>query len=142
MTISKTLPSRPEYAGVLPADFLHGYAYVNPTLACIVANNRTRSAAYQVEGATSKGGRGPSNWDEMLKDYPDNGDDACRSYDLWKDDVQLLKQFGAKSYRFSVSWPRIKPLGKSMTPWLKKARNFNLVIAILTCTRHQGLTRQ
>ncbi|KAH6984421.1 glycoside hydrolase superfamily [Ilyonectria sp. MPI-CAGE-AT-0026] len=95
MTISKTLPSRPEYAGVLPADFLHGYA----------------SAAYQVEGATSKGGRGPSNWDEMLKDYPDNGNDACRSYDLWKDDVQLLKQFGAKSYRFSVSWPRIKPLG-------------------------------
>ncbi|KAL6414262.1 hypothetical protein AUP68_00780 [Ilyonectria robusta] len=100
MTISKTLPSRPEYAGVLPADFLHGYA----------------SAAYQVEGATSKGGRGPSNWDEMLKDYPDNGDDACRSYDLWKDDVQLLKQFGAKSYRFSVSWPRIKPLGTKDSP--------------------------
>lgn len=56
----------------------------------------------------------------MLKDYPDNGNDACRSYDLWKDDVQLLKQFGAKSYRFSVSWSRIKPLGMLMIPLATK----------------------
>ncbi|KAH6869063.1 glycoside hydrolase, family 1, partial [Thelonectria olida] len=79
----------------LPKDFLHGYA----------------SSAYQIEGGTSKGGRGPCNWDRMLSDYPDKGDDACRSYYLWEEDVKLLKQYGCSSYRFSISWSRIKPLG-------------------------------
>ncbi|KAL2866577.1 glycoside hydrolase family 1 protein [Aspergillus lucknowensis] len=96
----RTVPSRPELKDILPADFLHGYA----------------SAAYQVEGATSKDGRGPCNWDEFLKDYPDKGDDACRSYDLWQDDVKLLQQYGAKSYRFSISWSRVKPLGGKNDP--------------------------
>lgn len=70
------------------------------------------SAAYQIEGATSKDGRGPCSWDEFLKDFPENGDDACRSYDLWRDDVRLLKEYGARSYRFSISWSRVRPLGK------------------------------
>lgn len=73
----------------------------------------TRSAAYQIEGATAKDGRGPCSWDDFLKDQPEKGDDACRSYDLWQEDVKLLKQYGAKSYRFSISWSRIKPLGRS-----------------------------
>ncbi|KFY20686.1 hypothetical protein V491_03515 [Pseudogymnoascus sp. VKM F-3775] len=94
------ISKRPEYAGVLPKDFLYGYA----------------SAAYQIEGATSKGGRGPCNWDDMLADYPDKGDDACRSYDLWEEDIKLLKQYGSRSYRFSVSWSRIKPLGGKDDP--------------------------
>ncbi|KAK4233510.1 glycoside hydrolase superfamily [Achaetomium macrosporum] len=78
---------RPGFAGVLPPDFLHGYA----------------SAAYQVDGATSKGGRGPCNWDEMLKDYPDNGDDACRSYDLWEEDDTLLQQ-PCSSHQIDALW--------------------------------------
>ncbi|EXJ94407.1 hypothetical protein A1O1_02801 [Capronia coronata CBS 617.96] len=41
----KTIADDPKYAGVLPADFLHGYA----------------SAAYQVEGGASDGGRGPAS---------------------------------------------------------------------------------
>jgi beta-glucosidase len=31
---------------------------------------------------------------------------------LWKHDVELLKQAGAKSYRFSISWSRVRPLGQ------------------------------
>ncbi|KFY53879.1 hypothetical protein V496_07362 [Pseudogymnoascus sp. VKM F-4515 (FW-2607)] len=97
---TSNISKRPEYAGVLPKDFLYGYA----------------SAAYQIEGATSNGGRGPCNWDDMLADFPDKGDDACRSYDLWEEDIKLLKQYGSRSYRFSVSWSRIKPLGGKDDP--------------------------
>lgn len=74
------------------------------------------SAAYQVEGATKTDGRGFCNWDRLLKNYPDNGNDACRSYELWKDDIALLKEYGARSYRFSVSWSRIIPEGRHGSP--------------------------
>ncbi|KAJ5419424.1 glycoside hydrolase superfamily [Penicillium crustosum] len=94
MTFAK-LSENPEYSSILPATFLHGYA----------------SAAYQIEGATSQGGRGASIWDEFLRDSPENGDTACNSYHLWRNDIELLKQYGANSYRFSISWSRIKPLG-------------------------------
>ncbi|KAJ3533277.1 hypothetical protein NM208_g8059 [Fusarium decemcellulare] len=94
------LSNDPEYANVLPADFLHGYA----------------SAAYQVEGAVSEGGRGPCSWDERLKGCPEDGADACRSYQLWEEDIKLLKQYGSNSYRFSISWSRVKPLGGENDP--------------------------
>ncbi|RSL93553.1 hypothetical protein CDV31_014653, partial [Fusarium ambrosium] len=97
---NKPILDRLELKGILPSNFLHGFA----------------SAAYQVEGATSKDGRGPCSWDDFLKDFPDKGDDACRSYDLWEEDVKLLKQFGAKSYRFSISWSRVKPKGGASDP--------------------------
>lgn len=42
----------------------------------------------------------------------ENGDVAVNSYNLWKEDVELLKKYGANAYRFSISWSRVKPLGK------------------------------
>lgn len=42
-------------------------------------------------------GKGPSIWDELTHKSPelvfnrDNGDIACNSYELYKEDVQLLK---------------------------------------------------
>ncbi|KEZ46413.1 Cyanidin 3-O-glucoside 5-O-glucosyltransferase (acyl-glucose) [Scedosporium apiospermum] len=97
---AKTIADDPKYRGVLPADFLHGYA----------------SAAYQVEGGASEGGRGPCLWDVALQKYPDNGEEACMSYHLWEEDIKLLQRYGARSYRFSISWSRIKPLGGKDTP--------------------------
>ena len=82
--------------GVLPNSFLYGCA----------------TAAYQVEGAIQEDGKGLNVWDEALKDQ-DNGELACDSYHLWKEDIKLLKQYGCNSYRFSVSWARIVPLGES-----------------------------
>jgi beta-glucosidase len=87
----------------LPQTFHHGYA----------------SAAYQIEGGFDQGGRGLSVWEPALEGM-DNGDVACDSYHLWEEDVALLKQYGANSYRFSISWSRIIPLGEPSNVLISK----------------------
>nr|CAH66810.1 OSIGBa0135C13.5 [Oryza sativa] len=77
----------------------------------------TSSSSYQFEGAAAKGGRGPSIWDTFTHQYPDkitdksNGDGACNSYHLYKEDVRIMKEMGMDAYRFSISWSRILPNG-------------------------------
>lgn len=74
------------------------------------------SAAYQVEGAWDKDGKGISNWDIFSK-IPGktfegtNGDVAVDHYNRYKEDIKLMAEMGLESYRFSVSWPRIIPDG-------------------------------
>ncbi len=74
------------------------------------------TAAYQVEGGAKEGGRGPSIWD-TFSHIPgkvhenETGDVADDYYHRYKEDIGLLKDVGAKIYRFSVSWPRIFPQG-------------------------------
>ncbi|GLT96883.1 hypothetical protein SLE2022_144750 [Rubroshorea leprosula] len=76
------------------------------------------SSAYQYEGATSADGRKPSIWDTFVRLYPgkisdhSNGDIADEFYYLSKEDVARLKDLGFDSFRFSISWSRILPLGK------------------------------
>lgn len=73
-------------------------------------------ASFQIEGSTNTDGRGPSIWDEFSRtpgktlDGGD-GDVATDSYRLWREDVALLKKYGIKAYRFSISWSRVIPLG-------------------------------
>ncbi len=74
------------------------------------------TAAYQIEGAATEDGRKPSVWDTFShtpgKTFQgDTGDVADDSYHRYKEDVQLLKNMGAKVYRFSISWSRIFPDG-------------------------------
>ena len=74
------------------------------------------TASYQIEGAANEDGRKPSVWDTFShtpgKTFQgDTGDVADDSYHLYKEDVQLLKNLGAKVYRFSISWSRIFPDG-------------------------------
>ncbi|CAL9086284.1 unnamed protein product [Musa acuminata var. zebrina] len=75
------------------------------------------SAAYQVEGAWNEGGREPSIWDTLTHDHPEkiadkkNGDVATDSYRRYKDDIEIMKNMGMDSYRFSISWSRILPKG-------------------------------
>src|SRR3954454_7128705 len=72
----------------------------------------TATSAYQIEGAVSEDGRGPSIWDRFshtpgtISDNS-NGDTATDHYRLYKEDVQLMKALGAKAYRFSIAWPRV-----------------------------------
>lgn len=74
------------------------------------------SAAYQVEGAASEGGRGASVWDAFCA-TPGNvfeghtGDVACDSYHRIDEDVALIGGLGANGYRLSISWPRLIPAG-------------------------------
>jgi beta-glucosidase len=86
--------------GPFPDDFVWGVA----------------TASYQVEGAAAEDGKGPSVWDVFCKRkgavYEGNtGDVACDHYHRYKEDIALMKALGAKSYRFSVSWPRVLPEG-------------------------------
>ncbi|MDT4983339.1 MAG: beta-glucosidase, partial [Pseudonocardiales bacterium] len=84
----------------LPADFRWGVS----------------TSAYQTEGAVAADGRMPSIWDDFCRtpdaiDGGDTGEDACDSYRRWPEDLALLRALGVNSYRFSVAWPRIQPLG-------------------------------
>ncbi len=77
----------------------------------------TASAAYQIEGAWNKDGRGLSIWDTFSHEsgrvfQNDNGDTAVDHYHCWEEDFGIMTGLGIKSYRFSVSWPRILPEGK------------------------------
>ena len=74
------------------------------------------TAAQQIEGGMTEGGRGLSNWDvfSMIPGKIDGGgttETACDSYHLYERDVEMLKELGVNSYRFSFSWPRIIPDG-------------------------------
>ena len=94
----ETEPSR--LAQPFPADFSWGFA----------------ASAYQIEGAAAEDGRGPSIWDTFARQPGaitdgSNGDVACDHYHRYADDVQLMADLGARAYRFSVSWPRVLPMG-------------------------------
>ena len=74
------------------------------------------TSAYQIEGAAREDGRGPSIWDTFShtpgKTFEGHtGDVACDHYHLWADDVELIAGLGVDSYRFSIAWPRVQPLG-------------------------------
>ena len=78
------------------------------------------TAAYQIEGASNQDGKGLSIWDHFThrkgKIYRDqNGDRACEFYYRYANDLQLLHQLGIRNFRFSLSWPRILPLGVAQT---------------------------
>ncbi|KAJ5689572.1 Glycoside hydrolase family 1 [Penicillium macrosclerotiorum] len=79
------------------------------------------TAAYQIEGAVREDDRGESIWDTFCHLEPTrtkgaNGDIACDHYHRYEEDFDLLAKYGAKAYRFSISWTRIIPLGGRNDP--------------------------
>jgi beta-glucosidase len=84
----------------LPGDFVWGVA----------------TAAYQIEGAVTEGGRGPSIWDTFSHTpgatlHGDTGDVACDHYHRWESDLDLMAELGIPAYRLSLSWARLQPGG-------------------------------
>lgn len=74
------------------------------------------TSSFQIEGATSEDGRGPSIWDTFCRETGrvrdgSNGDVACDHYHRWEEDLDLIAALGVDAYRFSVAWPRIQPTG-------------------------------
>ncbi len=102
---SPTLPPRLQnnhsHRGAqFPTDFLWGIA----------------TAAFQVEGAWNEDGKGESIWDRFTHTQGKirggaTADVACDDYHRFREDVALVKRLNLKSYRFSISWPRIQPSG-------------------------------
>ncbi|MEK8046362.1 GH1 family beta-glucosidase [Ideonella margarita] len=74
------------------------------------------TSAFQIEGAADVDGKGPSIWDTFcqqpgaIADASD-GRIACDHYHRWESDLDLIADLGVDAYRFSVSWPRVRPGG-------------------------------
>jgi beta-glucosidase len=74
------------------------------------------TASYQVEGAVHEAGRGPSIWD-TFSHVPgntfngDNGDIADDFFHRYREDIQIMRGLGLKTFRFSIAWPRVFPNG-------------------------------
>ncbi|MGI9825408.1 GH1 family beta-glucosidase [Agromyces sp. Marseille-Q5079] len=77
------------------------------------------TAAAQIEGAAHEGGKEDSIWDAYARlpqavaggDTPERGVDH---YHRMPDDVALMQRLGLDSYRFSTSWARVVPGGRSV----------------------------
>ncbi|WP_112243615.1 GH1 family beta-glucosidase [Kribbella monticola] len=75
------------------------------------------TAAYQVEGAATADGRGPSIWDTFSHTPGrvlggETGDVAIEHYQRYREDVALMSDLGLQAYRFSIAWPRVQPTGR------------------------------
>jgi len=95
--------ARPEGAVGFPAGFLLGVA----------------SAAIQVEGSPTADGRGESVWDRWGRTPGRLKVTAAATadhYSRWREDLELLKDLGVRSYRFSIGWPRVMPDGRTVNP--------------------------
>ncbi|WWD22919.1 hypothetical protein CI109_107414 [Kwoniella shandongensis] len=101
----------------LPADFLYGFA----------------TAAAQIEGGGAEeekaSGRGDSIWDRFCEKPGAIVDGShvnrtCNHLALYKEDIALMKSLGANAYRFSISWPRVIPLGGKDDPVNQKGLDF------------------
>ena len=85
------------------------------------------TSAFQIEGAATEDGRGESIWDRFCRvpgaiaDASD-GTVACEHYHRWRDDLDLIADLGVDAYRFSVSWPRVRPGGSGA--WNEKGLAF------------------
>lgn len=105
MSTSDALPNR------FPPDFVWGVA----------------TSSFQIEGAAHEDGKGESIWDRFCR-VPgaiadaSNGDVACDHYHRLDSDLDLIASLGVNAYRFSVSWPRVQPLGSGA--WNPKGLDF------------------
>jgi beta-glucosidase len=75
------------------------------------------TAAYQIEGH-QHGGAGESIWDHFAKAsgtyQRQDGAIACDHYHRYAEDLDLMANAGFDAYRFSFSWARLLPDGKTI----------------------------
>lgn len=125
----------------LPKDFLWGFATgesARPKSPPASVLTGILQASFQIEGSLDADGRGKSIWDDFSRQPGKtldggNGDVATDSYRRWKEDLDLLVSYGVKSYRFSIAWSRIIPLGGRNDPVNEQGIQFysNIIDALL-----------
>jgi beta-glucosidase len=96
------------------------------------------TSSFQIEGAAFEDGKGPSIWDRFCRIHGaiadrSNGDVACDHYHRWASDIDLLVELGVEAYRFSVSWPRVRPGGAGS--WNEKGLDFYERLVDALCQR-------
>ena len=106
----------------------------------------TATSAYQIEGAVNEDGRGRSIWDTFAHTPgkigdQSNGDRANDHYHRYKEDVGLIRELGAKAYRFSIAWPRVFPEGTGK-PNPKGLDFYDRLVDELLDERHRAVTRR
>ena len=74
------------------------------------------TSSFQIEGAAFEDGKGASIWDRFCRQPGaiadgSNGDVACDHVHRLAEDLDLVAGLGVGAYRFSVSWPRVRPSG-------------------------------
>ncbi len=75
------------------------------------------TAAFQVEGSCDVDGKGASIWDTFTKKKgaikdAHHANTACDFYQVYEQDIALIKQLNIPNFRFSISWSRIMPTGE------------------------------
>lgn len=106
-----TTPVLPPTKSLFPDDFVWGVA----------------TSAFQIEGAALQDGKGPSIWDSFCRQPGaiadnSNGDVACEHYARWSEDLDMIADLGVDAYRFSISWPRVRPTGDGA--WNERGLDF------------------
>jgi beta-glucosidase len=76
-----------------PADFLWG----------------SSTAGHQIEGDNVNSQRWKAELENVGNWFESPSGKACNHWELYREDVELLKQLGHQAYRLSVEWSRIEP---------------------------------
>ncbi len=80
------------------------------------------TSAFQLEGSPHADW---TSWDDILSAKPG----VTNHYELYKEDLALLKNLGVNAYRFSIEWSRIQPRENT---WDEKAiEHYQTIIDIL-----------
>jgi beta-glucosidase len=85
------------------------------------------TSSFQIEGGAFEDGKGESIWDRFCRNpgaIADGSDGtvACDHYHRWSEDLDLIAELGVDAYRFSISWPRVRPGGAGA--WNPKGLDF------------------
>lgn len=83
-------------AGAAARPFPKGFLWGTATAGHQVEGNNTNSDSWLIEHVSPTLFREPSG-------------DACNSFMLWEQDLDLVKKIGLNAYRFSIEWARIEP---------------------------------
>ena len=99
------------------------------------------TSAYQIEGATTEDGRGVSVWDAFCREpgrvrNDDTGEPAADHYHRYPSDLDLMRELGLHSYRFSIAWPRVMPDGSGPV----NQRGLDFYRRLVEGIRERGIT--